>query len=121
MRPRRLPTSCARSCRLRRSRRTWLRSCCSVPRTRPSRAGWAVGVAELRRRASAPALPLTPHSDSDDAVRPLRLALAGGGTGGHVLPGRHLVEHGRARGELADLVWFQTGRTVEDSAMAGFE
>jgi UDP-N-acetylglucosamine--N-acetylmuramyl-(pentapeptide) pyrophosphoryl-undecaprenol N-acetylglucosamine transferase len=80
-----------------------------------------VGVAELRRRASAPALAVTSHSDSERAQRPLRLALAGGGTGGHVLPGRHLVEHARACGELGDLLWFQTGRAVEDSAMQGFD
>jgi UDP-N-acetylglucosamine--N-acetylmuramyl-(pentapeptide) pyrophosphoryl-undecaprenol N-acetylglucosamine transferase len=55
------------------------------------------------------------------ATRPLRLALAGGGTGGHVLPGRHLVEHARERDALADLLWFQVGRAVEDAAMAGFE
>lgn len=84
-----------------------------------------MGVAELqggiasRRRApaSTPQLNVSP----DAPVRPLRLALAGGGTGGHVLPGRHLVDHGRESGELGDLLWFQTGRAVEDAAMAGFD
>lgn len=72
-----------------------------------------------RPRASAPTQRVTANPDAP--VRPLRLALAGGGTGGHVLPGRHLVDCGRERGELADLLWFQTGRTVEDAAMAGFD
>src|SRR5690606_23048263 len=51
----------------------------------------------------------------------LRLALAGGGTGGHLLPGRHLLAHAlRAQGAvLEDLLWFTSGREVEDRALAG--
>lgn len=49
----------------------------------------------------------------------LRVALAGGGTGGHILPGRYLLEHAHANRRVADVVWFQTGRPVEDRAMAG--
>lgn len=48
----------------------------------------------------------------------LRLALAGGGTGGHVVPGLHLVAHLAARSELADLLWFVTGRRAEERALA---
>jgi UDP-N-acetylglucosamine--N-acetylmuramyl-(pentapeptide) pyrophosphoryl-undecaprenol N-acetylglucosamine transferase len=49
----------------------------------------------------------------------LRVALAGGGTGGHILPGRYLLEHAHAAARIADVVWFQTGRAVEERAMAG--
>ena len=83
-----------------------------------------MGVAELSGGAAlgrrAPTRAVTSPLEAT-VPSTLRLALAGGGTGGHVLPGRHLVEHGRELGALGDLVWFQTGRAVEDSAMAGFE
>ena len=47
----------------------------------------------------------------------LRLALCGGGTGGHLVPGLHVLEHARARGGLADLVWFTSGREVEERVL----
>ena len=47
----------------------------------------------------------------------LRLALCGGGTGGHLVPGLHVLEHARARGGLADLVWFTSGREVEQRVL----
>jgi UDP-N-acetylglucosamine--N-acetylmuramyl-(pentapeptide) pyrophosphoryl-undecaprenol N-acetylglucosamine transferase len=47
----------------------------------------------------------------------LRLALVGGGTGGHLVPGLHVLEHARARGGLADLVWFTSGREVEERVL----
>ena len=49
----------------------------------------------------------------------LRLALAGGGTGGHVVPGTHLLRHLKGAGELESLVWFGAGRTAERRALAG--
>ena len=50
----------------------------------------------------------------------LRLALAGGGTGGHLVPGLHVLAAARARGNapLADLVWFTSGRAVEERVLA---
>lgn len=50
----------------------------------------------------------------------MRLALAGGGTGGHVVPGLHLLEHLHARGAApADVLWFSAGRPVEERVLAG--
>ncbi len=60
----------------------------------------------------------------------LRLALAGGGTGGHILPGLHLLAHARSEGAggaggarlpraLDDVLWFTSGRAVEDRVMSG--
>jgi UDP-N-acetylglucosamine:LPS N-acetylglucosamine transferase len=53
----------------------------------------------------------------------LRLALAGGGTGGHIVPGLHLLGHVAERGAtletpLADLVWLTSGRPVEQRVLA---
>lgn len=49
----------------------------------------------------------------------LRIALAGGGTGGHIVPGRHLLAH-QPR-SVADVLWFCTGRAVEERAFAGLD
>ena len=54
-------------------------------------------------------------------TRSLRIALAGGGTGGHIVPGLHLLADPRARKEVADVVWFQTGRAVEARVLEGVE
>ncbi len=49
----------------------------------------------------------------------MRLALAGGGTGGHVVPGLHLLEHLRSRGSAPqDVLWFSAGRGVEERVLA---
>jgi len=49
----------------------------------------------------------------------VRLALAGGGTGGHVVPGLHLLEHLEARqAKPEDLLWFSAGRAVEERVLA---
>lgn len=55
------------------------------------------------------------------ANEPLRLALAGGGTGGHIVPGRNLLAHLRGTNALADVLWFQTGRRVEEAALGGLD
>lgn len=56
------------------------------------------------------------------------LALAGGGTGGHIVPGLHLLRHfaaaGHADGDavpLDDLLWFVSGRDVEERVLAGVD
>jgi UDP-N-acetylglucosamine--N-acetylmuramyl-(pentapeptide) pyrophosphoryl-undecaprenol N-acetylglucosamine transferase len=67
------------------------------------------------RAATLSSVELTPTPD----LRGLRVAFAGGGTGGHIVPGRHLLAH--ARGELGDVLWFATGRQVESNAFAGLE
>ena len=52
----------------------------------------------------------------------MRLAFAGGGTGGHITPGRRVLEALAERKErLVDLVWFTSGRAVEDCALSGVE
>jgi len=54
----------------------------------------------------------------DFTRRPMRLAVAGGGTGGHVVPGRHLLDLLAAHGQgLADLVWFHGGRPAEERCL----
>ncbi len=75
---------------------------------------------------------------ADFSPATLRLAIAGGGTGGHVVPGLHLLDHlqaglqghgeaGEAGAgdpgagepvELEDLLWFHSGRRAEDRCLA---
>jgi UDP-N-acetylglucosamine--N-acetylmuramyl-(pentapeptide) pyrophosphoryl-undecaprenol N-acetylglucosamine transferase len=51
-----------------------------------------------------------------------RLALAGGGTGGHVVPGLHVLEHLVGAGPPpADVLWFGAGRPIEDRVLAGLD
>ena len=56
-------------------------------------------------------------------ARGVRLALAGGGTGGHIVPGLHLLAQVRAQtrsgtGALDDLLWFTSGRAIESRVFA---
>lgn len=53
----------------------------------------------------------------------MRVAFAGGGTGGHVVPGLHLVARSLAADapSLGDLLWFTSGRQVEERLLEGFE
>jgi len=51
---------------------------------------------------------------------PLRLAFAGGGTGGHLVPGMHLLaqlERDPEPAPLEDLLWFTSGRPVEQRVL----
>jgi UDP-N-acetylglucosamine--N-acetylmuramyl-(pentapeptide) pyrophosphoryl-undecaprenol N-acetylglucosamine transferase len=52
----------------------------------------------------------------------LRLALAGGGTGGHLVPGLHLLDHLLRQADgLDDLLWISSGRAIEERVLAGID
>ncbi len=96
--------------------------------TRPDRAANAEDAPLTSAHGSRNGQVLVAHAASDASASvaraasgaALRVAFVGGGTGGHVVPGLHLVAHARAAGiELADLLWFQSGRAVEDRVFAG--
>jgi UDP-N-acetylglucosamine--N-acetylmuramyl-(pentapeptide) pyrophosphoryl-undecaprenol N-acetylglucosamine transferase len=71
-------------------------------------------------RARLGAMPSAQSSFPEpSAMRGLRVAFAGGGTCGHIVPGRHMLAH--AGGQLGDVVWFATGRPVEERAFAGLD
>ncbi len=58
--------------------------------------------------------------ETDRPARPLSIAIAGGGTGGHVVPGLHLLDHLRKRSApLAPVLWFGAGRGIEDRVFEG--
>lgn len=60
------------------------------------------------------------RSAGPGAAQDLCLALAGGGTGGHIVPGLHLLAGlAESRESLADVVWFTSGRAVEDRVLGG--
>jgi len=82
--------------------------------------GGAEPLRDFRIPAQQPA-----RAASGTVGEPLRLAVAGGGTGGHVVPGLHLLDalqrelgaDPAARG-LGDLLWFHSGRRAEDRCLA---
>jgi hypothetical protein len=51
-------------------------------------------------------------------TRSLRLAIAGGGTGGHLVPGLNLC---RRTEQLDDVLWLTSGRKVEDRVLHGID
>ncbi len=55
------------------------------------------------------------------APRALRLAIAGGGTGGHVVPGVHLLQHMAQGVRPASVLWFGAGRRAENTALCGVQ
>lgn len=69
-----------------------------------------------RARTTRPDL----SADGARSVRTLRVAFVGGGTGGHVVPGLHLLGDAAARdARPKDLLWFTSGRPVEERVFAG--
>ncbi len=59
----------------------------------------------------------TSHSDDTRAQR-VRLVIAGGGTGGHVLPALAVVEELRRRDAVADLLWIGSTSGIEGELAA---
>jgi UDP-N-acetylglucosamine--N-acetylmuramyl-(pentapeptide) pyrophosphoryl-undecaprenol N-acetylglucosamine transferase len=95
-------------------------------------------LAELVAIRSTPTLDRSPSSSLADLFRggALRLAIAGGGTGGHIVPGLHLcrsvlAEPRTPRGgnagtsgagaALGDVLWLTSGRSVESRVLAGLQ
>lgn len=75
-------------------------------------------MAELVAIRSAPTLDRSPSSSRAEVGRAgrLRLAIAGGGTGGHIVPGLHLCRSALA--DLDDVLWLSSGRKVEGTILA---
>src|ERR1035437_7607937 len=57
-------------------------------------------------------------------ARPLRIVMAGGGTGGHLYPGLAVAEALRGRAEAAgrglELIWAATPRSVDQRLLSSF-
>jgi UDP-N-acetylmuramate--alanine ligase len=71
-------------------------------------------------RAGAPSRPGTCSADDRGSTRPprgLRLALVGGGTGGHVTPGLHFLQQARADGWLASVLWLRGDRRADQNLL----
>ncbi len=57
--------------------------------------------------------------DRRSAQTGLRMAISGGGTGGHIVPGLHLLDHLRSGSDpLGNLLWFGSGRGVEQRVLS---
>ena len=84
---------------------------------RPRGAGDA-GAIDATKRSRPDAAP-EPERGRPPVLQALRVAFAGGGTGGHIVPGRHLLARGGV--DLADVLWFCTGRPVEARAFGGLD
>jgi UDP-N-acetylglucosamine:LPS N-acetylglucosamine transferase len=75
-------------------------------------------LSELVAIRSEPTLDRSPSSSRAEVRRAarLRLAIAGGGTGGHIVPGLHLCRSALA--DLDDVLWLSSGRKVETTILA---
>lgn len=58
-----------------------------------------------------------PGASSGSGVRPLRLALAGGGTGGHLVPGLHVLA-AAPEGAIDHVLWLTGGRAIEERVLS---
>lgn len=66
----------------------------------------------------------TQPTPSAPIARAARIAFAGGGTGGHIVPGLHVLAHALSAGKdgaIEDLLWLTTGRAVEERVFASAE
>ena len=70
--------------------------------------------------SSGPAASGTGYNSSGPSLdRPLRIIVAGGGTGGHLFPGIAIAQEFAARNSATKIIFVSTGNPLEKSVLAG--
>ena len=59
-----------------------------------------------------------PHTAEPDATQPLRIVIAGGGTGGHLFPGIAIAQEFAARNAGTEVLFVSTGNSFERSVLS---